>query len=350
MKGCLGFKVYNFELDRVVREVRSRRARRVILQFPDGLKVYALKLAGEIESKCGVDVIVLADPCYGGCDVAFDEARRLSADLIIHFGHTQFLKSSEVPVVYIPAFSELSVAGAVKSAVKLLKSYRVIGLVSTVQHVHKLDEARRLLEASGFEVLIGGRCGRVPFDGQILGCDVCAALSVMSGVDAFLVIAGGDFHALGVALSTGKPVVVADPYRGEARDISKLLKRILSLRWSSIARARDADVFGVIVGVKPGQAVIDVALEAKKLILSYGRKCYLIAAREISPEALYPFDEVDAFVAAACPRIAIDDADRFRKPLITVGELKLALGGFEGVSGLPIPTIMGGLDGEDKEA
>jgi len=338
----LGFEVYNFELDKVFREIAGRRARRVLIQLPDGMKVHALELAREIESKCGVEVIVSADPCYGGCDVALDEARRLSVDLIIHFGHTPFLKVEESPpVIYIPAFSELPVAGVVEKAVMLLRPHRVVGLVSTVQHVHKLGEAKRILEDRGFKVVIGGRCGRVAFDGQVLGCDVCAALSVMGDVDVFLVIAGGDFHALGVALSTGKPVVVADPYRGEARDISKLLKRTLSLRWSCIAKARDAEVFGVVVGVKPGQAMIEAALKARKLILSYGKRCYLIAAREFSPEVLYPFEDVDVFVIAACPRIAVDDAHRFRKPVITIGELRLALEGFEGVSGLPIPTILG---------
>ena len=32
---------YNFDLERVIQEVRVRRSRRIVLQFPDGLIQYA---------------------------------------------------------------------------------------------------------------------------------------------------------------------------------------------------------------------------------------------------------------------------------------------------------------------
>jgi 2-(3-amino-3-carboxypropyl)histidine synthase len=41
---------------------------------------------------------------------------------------------------------------------------------------------------------------------------------------------------------------------------------------------------------------------------------------------LIDFYPVDAFVNTACPRIAIDDAVRYSKPLITPFELEVALG------------------------
>ncbi len=54
------------------------------------------------------------------------------------------------------------------------------------------------------------------------------------------------------------------------------------------------------------------------------------ACKEMAPEIIGPdlidFYPVDAFVNTACPRIAIDDAVRYRKPLITPFELEVALG------------------------
>jgi 2-(3-amino-3-carboxypropyl)histidine synthase len=35
---------------------------------------------------------------------------------------------------------------------------------------------------------------------------------------------------------------------------------------------------------------------------------------------------VDAFVSTACPRIAIDDALRYKKPILTPVELEVSLG------------------------
>jgi 2-(3-amino-3-carboxypropyl)histidine synthase len=41
---------------------------------------------------------------------------------------------------------------------------------------------------------------------------------------------------------------------------------------------------------------------------------------------LIDFYPVDAFVNTACPRIAIDDAVKYAKPLITPFELEVSLG------------------------
>lgn len=342
--------MYDFEVDRIIREIKRLKARRVLLQFPDGLKSFSLGLVDELRYRVNdVDFIVLIDPCYGSCDVALDEALRLNVDLLVHFGHTPFIDGDlGVNVLYIPAFIDLPVDGAVKSAIELLgeRGWRSVGVLATVQHVQRIDEVCSLLRKAGFRVHVGGRCGRVMFDGQVLGCDVCSALSIVDNVDGFLVVSGGDFHALGVALSTGKPVIVADPYRGEARDISGLVKRTLSLRWASIMKARDARVFGVVIGVKPGQVKIEIAMKVRELILSCGRDCYLLAGREISPEALYPFiSRIDVFVIVACPRIVVDDAFRFKKPIITVGELKVALNVLGGDFTSTLPLLHGDCDG-----
>lgn len=81
---------YDLEVGRIVSEVRKASARRVGLQFPEGLKDRALEVAAEIESKTKADVIIMADPTYGGCDLKADSAKRLGVDLLVHFGHTRF--------------------------------------------------------------------------------------------------------------------------------------------------------------------------------------------------------------------------------------------------------------------
>jgi 2-(3-amino-3-carboxypropyl)histidine synthase len=46
---------------------------------------------------------------------------------------------------------------------------------------------------------------------------------------------------------------------------------------------------------------------------------------EIGPEALLPY-QVEAYVSTACPRLAIDDQARYRRPLLTPVEMEIALG------------------------
>ena len=49
----------------------------------------------------GIEVILSADPCYGACDLPINN---INCDLIVHVGHTKFIKdiNTEVPVLYFP--------------------------------------------------------------------------------------------------------------------------------------------------------------------------------------------------------------------------------------------------------
>ncbi|MBI4399825.1 diphthamide synthesis protein, partial [Candidatus Micrarchaeota archaeon] len=64
---------------------------RVLLQFPEGLKSKALKIAKKYEKK-GYEVFISSSPCYGACDIAIEEAKACKADKILHFGHAEFTK------------------------------------------------------------------------------------------------------------------------------------------------------------------------------------------------------------------------------------------------------------------
>ncbi len=81
---------YDFELDRIVEEISKSKATVVGLQFPEGLKTRAVKVASEIEERTGCATAIFADPCYGACDTKELEAEKLGVDLIFQFGHDEF--------------------------------------------------------------------------------------------------------------------------------------------------------------------------------------------------------------------------------------------------------------------
>jgi 2-(3-amino-3-carboxypropyl)histidine synthase len=171
-----------------------------------------------------------------------------------------------------------------------------------------------------------GDTGRLSYPGQVIGCDYSNAVSIAKDVEAFLFIGGGQFHAVGVALSTSKPTVVADPYDNTAASIDEEAEKILKQRWAHLQEAKKAKTFAVLVGLKPGQKRLDEALQLKENLEEHGKTAYLLALKEISPEALMEFPSVDAFINTACPRISIDDAARFRKPILTVNEASVVVG------------------------
>ncbi|OYT25855.1 MAG: hypothetical protein B6U97_04835 [Candidatus Altiarchaeales archaeon ex4484_96] len=82
---------YDFEVDDIIREINSSKARRVALQFPEGLKKYAVSVALEIENKTEAKTFIFVDPTYGACDTKDAQLEKLDIDLLLHFGHTRFM-------------------------------------------------------------------------------------------------------------------------------------------------------------------------------------------------------------------------------------------------------------------
>ncbi len=319
-------KTTSFDLEekRLKKEISKGTAKTVLVQLPEGLKAEGPRLATLIED-AGALAIVSADPCYGACDLALPDAESLCADLIVHYGHSSQTKQERVPTIYMEARAKISVKAAVKKAIPLLEPWSNIGLVTTVQHVHKLDEAKILLLKAGKTVAIGD-AGLVKHPGQVIGCNFSNAQSVSEEVEAFLFIGGGRFHAIGVALATAKPTIIADPYEKRAYPIHDEVPRILKQRWASISEAKEAENFGVLIGLKSGQKRVREAVKIKEKLQKSGRKATLFALREITSNALMQFPNIDAFVNTACPRLSLDDTSSFLKPILSLNEALVMLG------------------------
>ena len=311
---------YEFRLDEVLARIKEMEAKVVGLQFPEGLKIHATKVAEKIENETDAMVLISGDPCYGACDVS-DTHMKGFVDLIVHFGHVEFPVEYEVPVLFIEAYSRIDVRNAVKNSLKELKNYRKIGLVTTIQHLNILDNIKDILVENGKDVLT--KQGAGTREGQVLGCN----FSAIKGVDAnaFLYVGSGNFHSLGIKLFTEKPVIIADPYMNEVRNIDEFADRILRFRFAKITKAKEAQKFGIIVSSKKGQFRLDLAKNLKKMMNEAGKESFIIMLDNISPHLLLPYMDLDAFVVTACPRVAIDDANMYKKPLLTPKELEIVL-------------------------
>jgi len=307
------------DTERLVEVIRGRAARTVGLQFPVGLRTKAVELAREIESKAGVTCLVSADPSFGACDVA-----EMPVDLIVHLGHAPMphLRYNRVFFYDLPGPALASMA-FVDAAEPLLP--KRVGLLTTTQFRHWLPAIKEHLEQKGHAVRIGEPDRRVAYAGQLLGCDYHTATIVEKDVDGYLYIGTGDFHPLGVAILVDKPVIVADPERGTARDLKEVRDHVLRQRHAAIARAHDAAVFGIIVSKKIGQERMDLALGLKALAEKHDRRANIFLMDLVSPEFLERY-RVDAWVNTACPRIAIEDILQYKQPMLTPQEFEIVLG------------------------
>lgn len=79
-------------------------------------------------------------------------------------------------------------------------------------------------------------------------------------------------------------------------------------------------------GIFKGRTIpYDACKGNKKILKDANMESYIILLDNVSPEALLPYMELDAFVVSACPRIAIDDSQMYKKPLLTPQELEIVL-------------------------
>ena len=309
---------FNFEEERLAKEIRKHKAKRVLIQLPEGLKPYALRIAAVVESS-GAQALISADPCYGACDLAICDAPTLGADLIIHYGHTEMIEQSEIPIAYFETRVKVDVRNSVIKALHFLKPWNSIGLTTTVQHIHEIGKAKNLLLRNGKMVMIGD-AGQLNYAGQVTGCDCSNAKAVADQVDAFLFIGGGKFHAIGIALAASKPTIVADPYENRAFSVNDEANRVMRQRMADVSEAKRAQNFGILIGLKCGQLHLQRAIEIKDKLQSKGKNAILFCLKEITPEVLMQFLDIDAYVNTACPRIVLDDAPRFSKPILTANE------------------------------
>jgi 2-(3-amino-3-carboxypropyl)histidine synthase len=268
-----------------------------------------------------VNVIIDADPCFGACDLADIKVNK-HVDLVVHFAHTALPIKTDCPVLFIEAHSTADVELPILDALnKLTTDVKTVGVVTTTQHIHKLDEMVKIIEDNGYTVKLDS--GKGTRKGQVLGCNFTSIKNL--DVDVIIYVGSGDFHALGVKLFTQKPVILADPFIGKSRDIEEFYDRIIRIRFARITKAKDAKSFGIIMSSKKGQLRYDLALHLKKLIKNYGFEAQILNMDYVSPDLLLPYN-LDAFVMTACPRIAIDDSAMYKKPVLTPDELEIVLG------------------------
>lgn len=291
---------------------------KILLQFPEGLKQKALEHAKKLESE-GNEVFISASPTFGACDLALDEAKSLKVDKLVHFGHAEF-HHVDFNVEYIN-YSVDAPMGILSDSIKLLEQYKTIGLVTTIQHIHQLEDVRKFYESNGKIVITGNPYGFAKKQGQILGCDVGSAARLDKQVDAFVYFGGGLFHPLGALLQTTKPFLVVEPFANQVEFIDKYREIYRKRSQGKILASVNAKNIGILVSTKNGQYNMNMAKIIKANAEKNGLSAAILVSNTLDFNSLNNMMEFDAFVNTACPRISIDDIERTRKPLLSANEL-----------------------------
>ncbi|KAG0141713.1 hypothetical protein CROQUDRAFT_68001 [Cronartium quercuum f. sp. fusiforme G11] len=131
------------------------------------------------------------------------------------------------------------------------------------------------------------------------------------------------------------PVFALDPSSSPFTCESQLMltKKLLMKRYATIQRARDADVFGILVGTLGVQHDLRLIHRTKNLIeRKFKKKSYVVSVGKLKPEKLINFFEIECWVLIACPEhslldegVSVERSKQYNVPVITPWELDFAL-------------------------
>ncbi|MDY3202740.1 MAG: diphthamide synthesis protein, partial [Methanocorpusculum sp.] len=69
------------QLSEVITQLKSRNAKRVAVQLPEGLKRKAAEISATLKNE-GFEVLISGDACWGACDLSLDALEW--ADVLVH--------------------------------------------------------------------------------------------------------------------------------------------------------------------------------------------------------------------------------------------------------------------------
>jgi len=313
---------------RVFEIIETKRPKVVLVNAPGGLLRQTKELMEKVKERYGVTSILSGDSCFGICDTADGDVEALQADLAIHIGHNAAVTEVGDYTYLVDAVDDVKFDDVVETAAQTLAQYRRVGLATFSQHLHQLEPVKERLEAKGFQVVIG-KGNSLMLTGQIFGCDFSTSYPVRDQVDAFLLLGESEFHAVGLALASGKPTFMLDPYMNEVTDMREAADERRKRAVLGVYKALDARVFGVITGLKEGQKMLGRSRWISKRLEMNGRKVVQLAMRDVTAERLAPHREIEAFIQTACPRISIDGFT-FDRPVLSIPQADALVALIEG--------------------
>jgi 2-(3-amino-3-carboxypropyl)histidine synthase len=302
-------------MEKALEELKKLKARRVFLQFPEGLTLKIQDIVKELETN-GFEVVICLERCYGACDIRDHEAKGLGCDAILHIGHEDFGCKSILPVVFWEYFIDVDPVPILQKEIKKLENYKRIGLVTSIQFVHTAKIVKDFLEMFGKNVYTHQA---LQWPGQVLGCRLDAAHAIADKIECFLCISAGKFYGLGVVLETDKPVFCMDLERKEIYSLDDLKKKIQKIIVWNKSQLQDAENIGLLISWKKGQFKQQV-FEMKDRFEKEGKHAIIVAMDDITPDKIVGL-KLDALINFACPRIGIDDLEKYKIPIVNWDQL-----------------------------
>ncbi|ODQ67218.1 Diphthamide biosynthesis protein 1 [Nadsonia fulvescens var. elongata DSM 6958] len=317
---------YNFEIHKTVWHIRKNNSKRVGLQLPEGLLIYSCVISDILEQFCGVETVVMGDVTYGACCIDDFTAIALGCDFLVHYAHSCLVPVdvTKIKVLYVFVTIDIDPDHICATFGRNFSRGSHLALVGTIQFnptIHSIKE--RLLSEYGITTIAPQA---MPLSkGEVLGCT--SAKLDEATISAIIYIGDGRFHLESAMIHNPKiPAYRYDPYSRQFTRETYDQKEMTDVRRDAIETAKSAKKVGIILGALGRQGNIGTLDMIEKGMNEKGITTVLVLLSEIFPGKIAQFDDIDAWVQVACPRLSIDWGYAFPRPLLTPYEAMIMLG------------------------
>ncbi|KAF5376495.1 hypothetical protein D9615_008664 [Tricholomella constricta] len=362
-----------YEITRTAEEIIKGDYKRIALQFPDELLHASVPIYRQLKAKIGEDreLYVLADTSYGrqapeilvhDIPCCVDEVAAQHADVhaVVHYGHACMTQTSRLPVIYVFGQKPFDVSACITSVVDFftqrvaeigqkgdLRKLNAILLRHDVGYTHTAESLYQRLQESFQPLGINILYERIATSTQPASPNF-AEVSFTStqttqtqsepgssseqepqseSSNPVLLYIGGESLTLTNLLMTHglSEVFHYDPATQMTSLASGRTNRLLMRRYAAVQRARDADVFGILVGTLGVASYLPLIRHLRTLLSRNRKKSYTISVGKLNPSKLANFLEIECFILVACPENSVIEAKEFLRPIVTPFEVEIAL-------------------------
>ena len=318
---------YSFEIHKTIYRIRTSNSKKVALQFPEGLLLFATTISDILTRFCpGTETLIMGDVTYGACCIDDYTARALGCDLLVHYAHSCLIPVDVTKIKTLYVFVDISIDSThlLATLEGNFQPGKTIAMVGTIQFNATLHTIKSALQSAGFNVLIPQI---MPLSkGEILGC-TSPRLSSEAGVDLILYLGDGRFHLESAMIHNPTiPAYRYDPYSRRLTRETYDHTEMHDLRRQAIASARLAKRWGLILGSLGRQGNPHTMTLIENHLNEQGIPFINLLLSEIFPGKLAMMSDIECWVQIACPRLSIDWGYAFPRPLLTPYEALVALG------------------------
>ncbi|KAG5473555.1 hypothetical protein LSCM4_03624 [Leishmania orientalis] len=319
---------YRFEIDKCIKRIKEKNARRVALQFPEGLLMFSIPIADILEEATGSEMVILGDVTYGACCVDDFSAAALGCDFLIHYGHSCLISIKDCIVanmMYVFVEIDIDVQHFIDTVKALVPADARVACIGTVQFISSMRAGLRVLQAEHFIHPVVIPQNRPLSTGEVLGCT--SPKVNPAEVDLVLYVGDGRFHVESFLIAhPDLSALQYDPYKKTLSRETYATAEMRTLRREAVEKAKEAQSFAIVMGTLGRQGHPRVVDRIIALAQRQGKRVTLLLMSEIFPHKMAMLEDVDCYIQVACPRLSIDWGYAFDRPLLSPYEAEVALG------------------------